>query len=93
MATTTLKLSDELKKRIARLVEGSDTTMHAFLVRAVEQATIAAEKRAEFVAAALKAREEYQRTRRGYSLEQVSEWARKRAASQKVARPKARTWR
>jgi len=93
MPSTTLKLPEELKRRVARLIEDSDTTMHAFLVRAVERATEAAERRARFVEAALSARANVARSRRGHSMEDVAAWARKRAAGSKVRRPRTKSWR
>lgn len=93
MPSTSLKLSQELKRRIAKVIQGSDTTMHAFLVRAAERATEAAERRAEFVAAALKSRAEVAKTRRGYTPDEVEAWARKRVAGGRQVRPRAKAWR
>ena len=57
MGTTTLKLPDQLKDRIADVVDGTGKTPHAFMVEAIEQQTRLAEQRKSFVADALKARE------------------------------------
>jgi predicted transcriptional regulator len=48
MAATSLKLPDELKRRIAELVEGSDRTAHSFMVEAIEQAAHCEELRLRF---------------------------------------------
>ena len=60
-STTTLKLSDELKARIASAAQQSGKTAHAFMVEALELQTELAERRSAFVADALLAREEVAR--------------------------------
>ena len=54
---TTLKLPDELKDRIARLAKAAGITPHAFMVQALGAQAELAERRREFVAAALAADE------------------------------------
>lgn len=93
MVPTTIRLSKELKERIARLVEGSDQSMHAFLLEAIEQRTSEAERRREFVHAAVEAREEMSRTGKGFPADEVDAYARARAAGKKGAPPRARAWR
>lgn len=39
MAATSLKLPDDLKQRIVKIVAGSNRTSHAFMVEAIERAT------------------------------------------------------
>ena len=90
---TTIKLSKDLKERIARLIEGSEQSMHAFLLDAIEQRTAEAERRREFVAAAVAAREEMSRTGKGFPAEKVHAYVRARAAGKKAVRPRARAWR
>jgi predicted transcriptional regulator len=89
---TTIRLSKELKERIARLVAGSEQSMHAFLLEAIEQRTSEAERRREFVEAAVEAREEMSRTGKGFPADKVHAYARARAAGKKAARPRARAW-
>jgi predicted transcriptional regulator len=55
--TTTLKLPDDLKARIATAAEQASKTPHAFMVEALQLQTEVAERR-EFVQEALLAREE-----------------------------------
>lgn len=93
MPSTTLKLPEALKRRIARVIEGTDTTMHAFLLSAAERAAAAAERRAAFVQSALRAREEVATSRRGYSPDELEAWTRKRLAGTGRRRPGARRWR
>ncbi len=58
MSTTTLKLPDALKSRIAQAADYSGITPHAFMVEALKAQTELAERRREFVEAAIQAREE-----------------------------------
>lgn len=60
-ATTTLKLPDELKARIAAVAQQLGTSAHACIVEALELQTAVAERRTAFVADALRAREEVAR--------------------------------
>ena len=48
MATISLKLPDDLKRRIAQLVSGSGRTAHSFMVEAIEQAALREELRRRF---------------------------------------------
>ena len=58
MSATTIKLSQELRQRVERLVRGTGKSMHAFMLDAIEQQTSLAERRKSFVADALAARKE-----------------------------------
>ena len=93
MAATTLKLSAELKQRIAALVEGTGQSMHAFMVRAVEEETGRGELRKAFQAAAQAAREEALRTGLAHPAAAVHAYLRARTQGRKAARPKAKPWR
>lgn len=52
MSTTTLRLPDELKARIAEAAKYSGTTPHHFMLEAVAEKTAQAEQRAKFDALA-----------------------------------------
>jgi predicted transcriptional regulator len=93
LEATTVKLPVELKQRIAAVIEGSGMTMHAFLVRAIEEQAARAERRKQFVDAAVAARDEFDRTGVAYAAEDVHEWIRARARRTKAAKPKPRSWR
>ena len=93
MPPTTIKLPAELKARIARLIKGSDKSMHAFLLDAVEQQLQVAERRRHFVADALAARTESLRSGTGYAAAQVHAYVRARVDKKRAAKPKARSWR
>ena len=90
---TTLKLPPDLKDRIAKVVEGTGQTAHAFMVDAIRAQTERAERRREFTAAALAARDEFARTGTGYAMEDVHAYVKARAAGKKAPKPKLKRWR
>lgn len=92
MATTSLKLSDELKKRAVAAAENSGVSPHAFMVQAIEQAATAAEQRASFVNDALSARVQMLKTRKGYDADEVHAYLKARISGKKTAKPKVRSW-
>jgi predicted transcriptional regulator len=87
-ATTTLKLPDNLKKRIAPLADSAGKTPHAWMVEAIEAQATLAEKRKAFVADARAAEEEVERTGLVYRAADVHRYVRARAAGKKAPRPK-----
>jgi predicted transcriptional regulator len=93
MGTTTLKLPDELKERVAEVVDGTGKSAHAFMVDAIEQQTRLAEQRKSFVADALKARDEAMRTGKAYSFEDVKRYYTARLAGKPAKRPRLKRWR
>ena len=93
MPATTLKLSEELKKRIAAAAEGSGKSSHAFMVEAIEQQTALAELRKAFVASALAAEDEALKSGVGYSAADVHAYLEALTKGKRSVRPKARRWR
>jgi len=92
MATTTLKLPEELRKRVAAAVEGTGQSAHAFMVEAIERQTRLAEQRRAFVADALEARDETHRSGLAYPASEVHRYMQARARVEKATRPRARKW-
>lgn len=93
MAITTIKLPDELKRRIADVVADSGTSVHAFMLDAIEQQTRLAELRKQFVADARAAEVEALDSGVAFSAADVHAYVRGLAAGSRVARPKAKPWR
>ncbi len=93
VSTTSLKLSPELKKRVAAVAAERGVTAHAFMVEAIEASARAAELRAGFVADAVDARSSLYRTGKGYDAESVHRYIRDRANGKKVRRPRVVSWR
>ena len=91
-ATTTLKLPEKLKKRIAPLAESAGKTPHAWMVEALETLATLAEKRKAFIADALAAEKEVERTGKVYAFDDVHRYMRALAQGKKVRRPKPVKW-
>ena len=87
---TTLKLPPELKQRIARVVEGTGQTPHAFMVDAIRRQTENAEKRREFVATARAAREEFERAGVAYDWTEVRDYYRAKLQGRRAPKPRLR---
>ncbi|MCQ9377567.1 CopG family ribbon-helix-helix protein [Methyloversatilis sp. XJ19-49] len=86
-STTTLKLSDELKVRIASAAQQSGKTAHAFMVEALELQTELAERRSAFVADALLAREEVARYGLVVDADEVFDYLKARADRKAARKP------
>jgi len=68
MSTTTIRISDELKSRIADAAERAGTTPHGFILGALEEKVEEAERRAQFL-------DEAQERWRGFVADgQALEW-------------------
>jgi predicted transcriptional regulator len=93
MGATTLKLSDRLRSRLAKVIVGTDQSAHAFMIEAIEKQTTLAELRKKFVAEALASEKAMLRSGKGYSATEVHRYMAVRAAGKKISRPKAKSWR
>ncbi len=76
MATTSLKLPDTLKERVAKIAEETGKTAHAFMVDAIEHETSRNEKYQQFLAEAEASWQEYQKTGIAYAAEDVHAYVR-----------------
>jgi len=85
--TITLKLSDELKARIALAAQQTGKTAHAFMVEALELQTELAERRSAFVADALLAREEVARYGLVVDADEVFDYLKARAEGKAAPKP------
>ncbi|MGH8532102.1 MAG: CopG family ribbon-helix-helix protein [Gammaproteobacteria bacterium] len=92
MTITSLKLSDELKKRIAALVAGSSQSAHAFMVEAIARETERAELRHRFLEDARKAEDEVLGAGKVYDAEEVFDYLEAKAKDRDAKRPRAKTW-
>lgn len=93
MSTTSLKLPEDLKKRVMAVAQDKGVSTHAFMIQAIAEAAIAAELRAKFIAQAEKARKAARRSGKGYEADTVHEYLRARIRGVAVARPKSAAWR
>lgn len=92
MATTSLKLSDELKARAQAAAEQKGLSPHAFMVNAIEKATTNSEMRARFIADALAAEAQMEETGLGYAHEDIQEYIRAKIRGENPTRPKPISW-
>lgn len=91
--TTSIKLPDDLKKRIASLAKSHDKTQHAFMVEAIQNQVAQSEQKQAFVKEALKARRDVQVTGLAYRMEDVHAEVRAIAAGRKPPKVKPVKWR
>lgn len=89
MSTTTLKLPDELKERIACAAEAADKSSHAFMVEALAAQTALAERRHAFVTSAQVAEQEVAEYSLVYDADEVFSYLQDKIAGKKARRPKA----
>ena len=87
-SSTTLKLSDDLKKRIAPLAESAGKTPHAWMVDALETQATLAERRKAFVADARAAEKEVEKHGLVHRAEDVHRYVLARIAGKKARRPR-----
>ena len=96
MATTTatsLKLPEDLKRRIDELAARSGETAHALMIRALAEQVEAEELRQAFLDDAAKADAEMQASGLGYRMEDVHAYVAARVRGEKVKRPRPVRWR
>lgn len=89
---TSIKLPDELKERVARVVKGTEQSVHAFMVAAIRAETERAETRRRFHADALAARAAFRDTGLGYALSDIGAHYRARLQGRKTRKPKPKVW-
>lgn len=88
VTTTSIKLPPELKARVARLAKASGRSAHSLIVEAVERHTAAEERMQQFVADALAADADIERTGEVFRADEVHAWVERLAAGRKAPRPK-----
>ena len=87
-----IKLPEELKKRIARVVKDTGESAHGFMLEAIRQETERAEKRRGFLDDAYAAHTDFQRSGEGYALADVKAYYRAKLQGRKSRKPKLRSW-
>jgi predicted transcriptional regulator len=93
VGATSLKLPDDLKKRIQALVSGTEQTAHAFMVQAIARETERAELRRRFGEEARQAEEETLASGKVYDADEVFAYLKARATGKKPRRPRSKVWR
>ena len=87
MATTSLKLPDELKARVVKLAESAGKTPHAFMVEAIAIETERAEEDRAFMQRAIEAKKHYDETGIGYDGNEVHAYLRAKIQGLNPAKP------
>jgi len=90
MSTTTIRLPEELKARVASAAEQAGITAHAFILEAIAERTLQAEARAAFVREGRERLAEFEATGMAIPWGEARQYLLERAAGQKVVRPRAR---
>jgi predicted transcriptional regulator len=88
--TTTIRIEDELKARIAAVAEEAGTTPHAFLIEAISQRVEQAEAEAELRRIAERRWRAYAKDGLSVPWDEARTWLVARASGKPAPRPKAR---
>ena len=86
--TTTLKLPEPLRARIAPLAKAAGKSPHAWMVEALEKRAGQSEAYAAFIAEALEADRKMTETGEGYAMEDVHQYLLAKLDGKPVKRPK-----
>lgn len=90
MSTTTIRLPDELKVRVAKAAEAAGISPHGFIVEAVAAKAAEAEARQAFEALAQQRLAEFKRSGKSIPLTDMRRYMQDKAAGRPSSRPKAR---
>lgn len=90
MSTTTVRLPEELRARIETLAADAGQSMHAFMIRTLDEATDCMLREREFHAEALQRLEHMERTGEYIELDDLRRYALALAAGEDVPRPEVR---
>lgn len=90
MSTTTIRLTDELKARVARAAAQAGTTAHGFILEAIADKAELAEQRASFNAQAQERFEELSRSGKTVPWSEMRSYLQERAEGLAPAKPRTR---
>ena len=93
MAATSLKLPEDLKKRIVRLATASRVTPHAFMVAALTREAERSELRERFAADSAESEKEAVASGKAFELAATFDYLAARITGKKARRPRAHAWR
>jgi predicted transcriptional regulator len=93
MSATSLKLPDDLKRRIARLAASTGQTPHAFMVDALAREAQRSELRQRFAAEAAESELEALDSGKAHSLDATFDYLAAKIGGKNPRRPRARSWR
>lgn len=90
MSTTTIRLPDALKARIAKAADAAGTTSHNFILEAIAEKAELAEQRAAFHALADQRYAQFLETGESIPWEDARAWLKRRLVGKRAKRPAAR---
>lgn len=90
MSTTTIRLPQELKARVAEAAKAAGTTSHSFILDAIAEKTRLAEQNAEYHAIAEQRCAGFLETGESIPWEEAREWLKQRLAGKAAKRPVAK---
>lgn len=91
MSTTTIRLPQNLKERVARAAERAGTTAHSFILEAIAEKAEQEERQAEFRDTAEQRYAEIVASGKTVPWKEMRRYLERRLTSSKIARPKPRT--
>ena len=86
--TTSLKLPEDLKDKVATLAQGVAQTPHAYMVEAIAEKVARDEKRQDFLESARRSEAHFKRTGIVYTHDDVKRYLLDKAAGKNPAKPK-----
>jgi predicted transcriptional regulator len=92
MSTTTIRLSEELKVRIARVAERNGTTSHGFILGALEEKVDEAERRRDFIDEAEQRWQTFLADGQVFAWEDMRDYLARRARGENPALPLKKTF-
>jgi len=93
LAATSLKLPEDLKRRIEQLANAANKTPHAFMVEALAREAERSELRAKFADEAARSEKETLSSGKAFELAATFDYLTARASGAKTPPPKTRAWR
>ena len=90
MSTTTIRLPEDLKARVAQAAEAAGTTSHAFILEAIAEKAELAEQCAAFHALADQRYAQFLESGESIPWEEARTWLKQRLAGKHAKRPLAR---
>jgi predicted transcriptional regulator len=90
MSTTTIRLPDELKERIAAAAERAGITAHGFILQAIAEKAEREERRAGFHAEAQRRYQDIVATGKTIPWSEMRAWLEARASGKTAPKPAAR---
>ena len=92
MATTSLKLPDSLKERIAKLAMETGKTPHAFMVEAICEQTERIEEDHAFMARAIASKKHFDETGIAYDADEVNAYFRAKIQGIELPKPQPKKY-